>query len=42
MNEASANTDNTATTTPAAAEESKTAAVAETQAEVDEKKRLAN
>ena len=42
MNEASANTGNAATATPAAAEESKTGAAGETQAEVDEKKRLAN
>ena len=42
MNEASANTDNAATTTPVAAEESKTAAAGETQAEVDEKKLVAN
>ena len=42
MNEASSNTDNASTTTPAATEESKTAAAGETQAEVDEKKRLAN
>ena len=42
MNEASANTGNAATTTPATAEESKTGAAGETQAEVDEKKRLAN
>ena len=42
MNEANANTDSTASATPAAAEESKTGAASETQAEVDEKKRLAN